>query len=175
MGTGRDLQRSEIEQIWTIDRREVIHNIYYQVDGALELRAEHYDMRGWPPGTAEHSMPSLLDCFDRGGWCYGFFDGETLVGVAILESRFIGQPADMLQLVLLHVSHDYRDRGLGKRLFELAGAVARQRGARRIYISATPSEHTVHFYLARGCVLSPAPDPALLALEPEDIHLEFEL
>jgi predicted N-acetyltransferase YhbS len=81
----------------------------------------------------------------------------------------------MLQLVFLHVSRDYRDQGLGRQLFMRAAAVARNQGARRMYVSATPSEHTIHFYLGLGCELSPAPDPALLALEPEDIHLEFAL
>lgn len=170
----KELQCSEIELVWTIDRREVIDNIYYLVDGKLELRPEHYDMRGWPPNAAE-STPLLLDCCERGGWCYGLFDDDKLIAAVILESKFIGQPTDMLQLLFLHVGSGYRDRGLGRQLFEQAAAVARERGARRMYISATPSEHTIHFYLGLGCVLSPAPDPELLALEPEDIHLEYQL
>jgi hypothetical protein len=60
---------------------------------------------------------------------------------------------------------------LGKRLFDLARAVARERGARQLYISATPSENTVNFYLRLGCQVAEEPDPELLALEPEDIHL----
>ncbi|MFO7632161.1 MAG: GNAT family N-acetyltransferase [Caldilinea sp.] len=175
MITGRLLQRSEIASIWVIDRREVIDNIYYLVDGELELRPEHYDMRGWPPGESDLFTPLLLDCYDRGGWCYGLFDDGQLIGVAILESKFIGRPSDMLQLTFLHVSHDYRDCGLGRQLFERAGAVARERGAQRMYISATPSEHTINFYLGLGCVVSQEPDPELLALEPKDIHLEYKL
>jgi predicted N-acetyltransferase YhbS len=173
--TGGQLQRDEVASVWTIDRREVIDNIYYLVGGKLELRAEHYDMHGWPPNSAEEFAPTLLDCYDRGGWCCGLFDEGKLIAVAILESKFIGQPADMLQLLFLHVDYGYRDRGLGRQLFEHVAVVARERGARRMYISATPSEHTIHFYLGLGCVLSPAPDPELLALEPEDIHLEYWL
>lgn len=174
MITGRVLQRDEVASVWSIDRSEVIDNIYFLVDGKLALRPEHFDMRGWPPNSVEFTS-TLLDCCDRGGWCYSLFDGATLAGVAILESKFIGQPADMLQLLFLHVGHGYRDRGLGRQLFEQAAAVARERGARRMYISATPSEHTIHFYLGLGCVLSPTPDPELLTLEPEDIHLEYHL
>jgi hypothetical protein len=44
-----------------------------------------------------------------------------------------------------------------------------------MYISATPSEHTVNFYLALGCQLAAEPDSELLELEPEDIHLELLL
>jgi predicted N-acetyltransferase YhbS len=169
----RNLARHEIALIWMIDRREVIDNVYHFEGGALVLRPEHYDMRGWPPGQAELDYPILADCYDRGGWFCGVFDEDRLVGVAILESDFIGANRDQLQLKFLHVSNGYRGRGLGKRLFERAQDEARARGAQRMYVSATPSENTIHFYLNRGCVLSPNPDPELFALEPEDIHLEY--
>jgi hypothetical protein len=54
-------------------------------------------------------------------------------------------------------------------------AKARELGARRLYISATPSENTVRFYLRRGCRVTDDVDAALFALEPEDIHLEFDI
>ncbi|MEW5717904.1 MAG: GNAT family N-acetyltransferase [Chloroflexota bacterium] len=95
--------------------------------------------------------------------------------MAILESKFIGKNHDQLQLKFLHVSKDYRKNGLGKRLYELAAITARERGARRMYVSATPSENTVKFYQRRGCRIAPEPDPELFALEPEDIHLECDL
>lgn len=172
---GRTLQCDELVLVWTIDRREVIYNTYRLVDGALALRPDYFDMQGWPPSDHDLSTRLLCECCEHGGWCYGLFDEDRLIGVAVLESRFIGQPADMLQLVFLHISRDYRDQGLGRQLFMRAAEVARTQGARRVYISATPSEHTIHFYRGLGCVLSPAPDPALLALEPDDIHLEFVL
>jgi predicted N-acetyltransferase YhbS len=172
---GRILARDEIDAIWTIDRREVIEAVYYLEAGALTLKAEHFDVRGWPPGEAETYTPLLEDCYDRGGWFYGLFDGDRLVGAAVLEGSFIGQPRDQLQLKFLHVSHGYRDQGLGRRLFELAAAEARRRGAQRLYISATPSEHTIDFYLGLGCTVTAEPDAELFALEPEDIHLEFAL
>ena len=129
-------------------------------------------MQGWPPGEAEKYTPILLDCFDRGGWFYGLFDDSRLIGVVILERKFIGKNKDQLQLKLLHVSRNYRNRGLGKQLFELAKATARERGARRMYISATPAENTINFYLRLGCVATGELDPELFELEPDDIHLE---
>lgn len=172
---GRPLARDEIKRVWTIDRREVIEAVYTLQDGALALKPAHFDMQGWPPGEPEASTRLLEDCYDHGGWFYGLFDDNRLVGVAVLESRFIGQPRDQLQLAFLHVSHGYRDQGLGRRLFELAAGEARRRGARRLYISATPSQHTIAFYLGLGCTVTAEPDPALFALEPEDIHLECDL
>jgi GNAT superfamily N-acetyltransferase len=132
-------------------------------------------MHGWPKGETEKYTQHLLDCFDRGGWFYALFDDDQLIGVAVLENRFIGQPADMLQLKFLHVSNSYRNRGFGGQLFELAKTTARVRGAKRLYISATPSEHTINFYINLGCTVTTQPNPELFALEPEDIHFEYSL
>jgi len=171
----RPLLREEIAQVWNIDRSEVIEQFYQLQDGVLVLRPKHIDVLGWPPGEAEKYTPILLDCFDRGGWFCGAFDDARLIGAAVLENRFIGRHMDQLQLKFLHVSHSYRRRGLGAQMFRRAMATARERGAHRLYISATPSENTVNFYAHLGCVVAREPNPDLLELEPEDIHLELEI
>ena len=169
----RLLQRDEIPLIWQIDRREVIENIYYLREGKLVLEPEHYNMQGWPPAEPEHYTPILLDCYERGGMFWGAFENDMLVGVSILESKFIGTQHDTLQLKFLHVSRDYRKQGLGRTLFNIATEKAKMLGAKKLYISATPSENTVNYYLRLGCVLATETDPELFALEPEDIHLEY--
>lgn len=173
--TEKLLDRSQIPLVWSIDRAEVIEGVYYLVDGALELRAEHFDMLGWPPGEPETYAPLLLECFDQGGWFYGLFAGDELVGVAVLENRWIGSRRDTLQFKFLQIGRAYRGLGLGRRLFELACAEARRRGAKRLYISATPTENTIRFYMGLGCILASEVDPDLFALEPEDIHLEYQI
>jgi len=171
----RELQRDEVGLVWSIDRSEVIDHVYYYEKKGLVLKPEHYDLHSWPPGEAEHYTPILLDCFDRGGWFYGLFDNDQLIGIAILESKFIGSKKDQLQLKFLHVSQTYRGQGLGKRLFELARDKAKEKGAQRLYISATPSEHTINFYRSLGCTVTQELDSELFKLEPEDIHLECKV
>jgi len=173
MISGRKLSRDEIKEVWTIDRSEVIEAMYRLEHGALVLRPQHFDVPGWPPGEAEKYTPILEACHDRGGWLYGLFDDQRIIGAAVLDSRFIGKHADRLQLEFLHVSRPYRSRGLARQLFDLAKAEAVQRGAKGLYISATPSQHTIDFYLRLGCRVTSDPDPELLALEPEDIHLDY--
>ena len=171
----RRLSRDELERVWSIDRTELVERVYSVEHGELVLRNERHDVRGWPPGEPERYGPILLDCFERGGACWGAFDGETRVGVAVLESRFSGRRRDTLQLKFLHVSHSHRKTGLGRALFERAAERARELGARSLYVSATPSENTINFYLRRGCRVAAELDPELFALEPEDIHLELML
>ena len=69
----------------------------------------------------------------------------------------------------------YRKQELGRKLFELAKTCAQEKGAKRLYVSATPSENTVNFYMRQGCRVTKEPDPELFELEPEDIHLEMEI
>ena len=169
----RFLERDEIPLVWQIDRREVIENIYYMRDRKLVLVPEYFEAQGWPPGEAEHYTPILLNCFDRGGTFWGAFEDGNIVGTAILESKLIGTKCDTLQLKFLHVSRGGRKQGLGTKLFNLAVEHARSLGANKLYISATPSENTVNFYMRLGCVLATEIDQELFALEPEDIHLEY--
>ena len=169
----RLLQRDEIPLIWQIDRREVIENIYALENGKLVLKPDYFNVQGWPPGEAEHYMPILLDCYDRGGMFWGVFENDQLVGVAILENKFIGLRKDTLQLKFLHVSRDYRKYGLGSTLFKMAVEEAKALGAQKLYISATPSENTINYYSRLGCVPTTEIDEQLFALEPEDIHLEY--
>jgi predicted N-acetyltransferase YhbS len=168
----RNLRRDEIETIWTIDRSEVIERIYRLKDDKLVLEPDYFDVRGWPPGEAVHMTELLVSCYDRGGLLTGSFDSDRLVGVAALDTILLGPQKSLLQLLFLHVDHSYRGRGVGVRLFEHMRHAARELGASGLYISATPSEHTIHFYQRRGCVVTPVPDPELFAREPEDIHLE---
>ena len=171
----RLLRRDEIPLIWQIDRREIVERIYTLMNGELILKPDYFDIQGWPPGEAEQYTPILMDSYDRGGTFWGAFEKDMLVGVAILESKFIGSQEDTLQFKFLHISRDARKQGLGTRLFHLAVEKARAFGARKLYISATPSENTVNYYLWLGCVLAGEIDPELFTLEPEDIHLEYEI
>ena len=169
----RLLQRDEIPLIWQIDRREIVENIYCLDNGELVLKPDYFDIQGWPSGEAELYTPILLDCHDRGGPFWGAFENDVMIGIAILESKFSGSRQETLQLKFLHVSHDYRKQGLGTRLFNIAVEKAKTLGAKKLYISATPSENTVNYYIRLRCVLAQEIDPELFALEPEDIHLEY--
>ena len=77
MITGRELNKNEVNLIWTIDRSEIINNVYYYKDGALVLKPEHYDIRGWPAHGPEEYTPLLSDCMERGGWFFGFSRRRT--------------------------------------------------------------------------------------------------
>jgi GNAT superfamily N-acetyltransferase len=167
----RPLARNEIATIWTIDRSEVHHHVYQMQDGQLVLTPAYFDVPGWASEQVEHDTPLLYQTYDHGGTFLGMFDEHQLVGVAVVDTVLLGVLGDQVQLKYLYVSRTYRHAGVGTRLFEAAREVARTRKAKFLYISATPTENTVNFYLRRGCRVATPADPGLLALEPDDIHL----
>ena len=90
----RRLERSELPDIWSIDRREFIERIYHQHNSELVLKDHYFDVPGWPPGMPERDAHAFLECFDRGGTFYGAFCDAELIGASVLESRFIGANRD---------------------------------------------------------------------------------
>lgn len=152
----RELGPQEVERIWEIDRSEIHDEIYVLRDGALELVPNHFEIPGWHPRTIEEATPKLRDDVDVR---IGAFEGERLVGVAVLDGE---------RLFWLYVDAAYRGRGVGTTLFDAAAE-----RVPRLLVSATPTRNTVDFYLARGCVLDPSPPPEQVAREPDDIQLIY--
>lgn len=173
--TYRQLAKEDVASLRGIDRSEYIEAIYYLRGGKLVLEPEVYNMRGFPPGELEKMVEEGEELIAREGTVFGAFAGGKLVGACSVECEFIGPGKDTLQMPILHLSKDYRGQGVGQRLMQLVIDKARELGAKKLYVSATPSRHTIHFYQRMGCILATEVDPVLFAKEPEDIHLELAL
>jgi predicted N-acetyltransferase YhbS len=171
----RTLKRNEIEKVRNITRNEIVEQVYYLIEGKLVLKDEFYDMKGWNAAELDRSIARLYDIYDRTGVLLGAFLENRLIGVSVLESEFIGENKDQLQLYFHQVDSNFRHKGVGGRLFRKAVMKARELGAKSLYISATPSKNTIGFYLHMGCKLVSKVNPELYMLEPKDIHLELLL
>ena len=171
----RNMEKNEIDNIRKIDRSEIINHVYYFENDKLILKEEFYDIKGWNPNEIDSIINNLYSLYECNGYLYGAFKNSNLIGIIALESRFIGKNEDQLQLVFLHIDQKYRDKGLGHLLMDKAKLKAKELGAKKLYISATPSEHTIGFYLSLNCKLASDVNPELYQLEPEDIHLELEI
>jgi GNAT superfamily N-acetyltransferase len=106
------------------------------------------------------------------GTALGSFDGDRLVGIATLR-RGIRPGTD--QLEALFVDRAHRRLGIASALVEAAATLARDGGARTLYVSATPSESAVGCYRRLGFAPTTEPIPELLELEPEDVHMVLAL
>lgn len=166
-----------IERLAEIDRSEHITRAYELTAGVLTKVDVDWQVPDWfTEGDGDHSLSEQIafcrSHLDKGGFLLGALHEDFLVGIAVLRPEL---RADMAQLAFLHVSRDYRRQGIAKRLMAEACQIARSGGARRMYVSAVPSESAVGFYISQGCELAEQVDPELYALEPDDIHLILDL
>lgn len=121
----REMAIVELPRIGEIDRSEHIEQQYRSRDGSLDLidvdiRAPRWDEPG--ERTVQEYADSWRTLLERGGVLLGAFDGERLVGIAIYDRAFPGEPARC--------------------------AVPYE--APCLYVSATPTRGTVDFYLSEG-------------------------
>ncbi len=175
MTTLRPMAVDELSRIAEIDRSERITQQYRQRGGALELVEVDIDAPRWgEPGEhpVEHRIESWRQLLDDDGVLLGAFDGDQLVGFAIYLP-FIEE--GLAQLAVLHVTRTHRRFGVGRHLSDEVLRRAREDGAERLYVSATPTRSTVDFYRAQGFEPLEIPNDRLYALEPDDIHMEMTL
>jgi GNAT superfamily N-acetyltransferase len=171
------LEHADLARIGDIDRAERIETIFIQHGTKLESRSGDWSARSWlVEGEGEHTVAAQRkECelyLDAGGTALGAFDGERLVGVGLVTPHV--RPG-IAQLAYLYVSNGYRGRGVGVRLNDDLEDIARVAGDVEIVVSATPSENTVRFYLARGYEPDAEPLPELVEREPEDVHMRKRL
>ncbi len=174
----RELAAEELGRIAEIDRSEHVTTGYAMRDGQLAAEPVEWEVPRWalvgdgPHSVARYVRASRTCLTELGGTAFGAFVEGRLAGIAIFRPHLT---ETMAQLAALHVSRPYRRRGVATRLFAEVLRLARESGARSLYVTATPSESAVGFYLRQGFAPAATPHPALLELEPEDIHMTLSL
>jgi len=167
----RPLTWADLRRANPIDVSERGDIVLAWVDGALIAEPHEWERPRWDPDLWEQRL--------AGWWLMlkpdamvGALAGDELVGLASMRYRL--QP-DMAQLTTLHVSQAYRRQGVATQLVAEVMRMARASGACRLYVSAVPTESAVGFYASRGFRPTSEPDPDMLAMEPEEIHMICEL
>jgi predicted N-acetyltransferase YhbS len=170
----RRLEPSDVALVAAIDRSERVE-VQYRIQGGRLVEAPVFvDVPAWDPdGSGEHSVASHIafcaSVIADGAALLGAFDDDgELMGLATVHPTF--EPG-LAWLATLHVSRAHRRRGAASALWDAGVALAREAGARSLYVSATPTGRAVGFYLSRGCRLADPVHPELFGHEPEDIHL----
>ena len=157
------------------ERRQVVTHTYRWRGKRLVCRRCRR-IGDWDAEDRRKITQGLLNgVLDSGGTVFGAFEGSQLAGFASIRGNLMGSQAQYIQLEMLHVALAYRNHGIGKKLFAMAAQAARERGAQKLYISANNARESFLFYRARGCIPTAEIIPALHALEPYDIHMEYDL
>jgi GNAT superfamily N-acetyltransferase len=169
----RSLNMKEIPKIADVDRSEHVSLGYRFLDGVLDAMEVDWHIPTWTEsGIGEFHlgvrMKDLRAKLQSGARVFGAFDGDKLVGYALLREQI---SESMAQLADLFVSRADRRKGVATKLVSEAINLARAGGAKRLYVSAVPSESAVGFYLSRGFKPTHDVQPELFALEPDDVHM----
>ena len=118
----------------------------------------------------------FTNCLNSGGVVWGVFNkNNELIAFATLLSNFFGSRSQYLQLMQIHVSYEYRNMGIGKKLFYLCSQKAKQLGAEKVYLSTHSSEESQYFYESIGCVDAEEINEEIAAHEPNDRQMEYVL
>ena len=169
----RRMENKETARIAEIDRSQHVTRAYAYKDGVLTLEDVDWRVPPWSKdGQGEHSVDRMLKyirpILDDGGVLFGGLDDGRLVGFSVYRPDL---REDIAQLAVLHVSKSHRRRGIGAVLAEEVVSLAREDGAKKLYVSATASAPTVDFYRSIGFEPTQEPIPELVEKEPEDIQM----
>ena len=130
----------------------------------------------WDASKKRHIVnKDFTDTIRSGGFVFGAFDANKLIGFAVVPNTLIGENKQYIQLAHMQVSFKYRYKGIGRALFQSVLYAARTTNAKKIYISAQSSQESQAFYRSMGCVDAEEVIPELFEAEPYDVHMEYVL
>ena len=164
----RQLGIDELDRMSEIDVSESGDVLYRVVDGTLVATAQHHERPHLTADDWKYDVEWWKSMLRAGGTAIGAFDGDALVGLIVLRYHLTPGVA---QLAALYVGRTYRRQGIANRLTQEVIRLAKEHGAHTLYVSATPSESAVGFYLSQGFTVAEHVNPELFALEPKDIHM----
>jgi GNAT superfamily N-acetyltransferase len=171
----KELETEDIKNnlLDNFNRHQEIKRCYRYENGNWIIKDNVY-IENWDKNRKDHKTVKFLDILNNGsGYIFGAFDNNVLIGYAVLFNKIFGSIGQYIQLFSLQVSFEYRNKGIGKKLFGLCIKKAKNIGINKIYISANSSEDTIKFYLSIGCKDAMEINKEQAEEEPFDRQMEY--
>ncbi len=171
----RKLTVEECEKINEMNPSQYIGKAWREVNGKRQLVEINYQDSDWPDGYENH-YNNLKETILNGGVAIGAFGSDhRLLGFASINRKPFGEMFDYVLLDQLFITLDYRNQGIGKKLFMKCADIAREWHVNKIYICAGSAEETIAFYFAISCNEAVEINKELYESDPRDYQLEFTL
>lgn len=176
MITYRNLEAQEITLplFDAFQRRQIVRKCWRREAKLWVIRDAPF-IDEWSPEDYALLVKCLQNTVNSGGIVYGAFFEQMLKGFVSVEPQLFGGNHKYMDLTSIHVSADMRGAGIGRTLFRMAMAWAREHGAKKLYISAHSAVETQAFYRAMGCTEAAVYQQAHIESEPFDCQLECNL
>ena len=149
-------------------REQKVTRIYVKKDDTYELEEQ--------PGVMDWSIDKkrevARDLMSDDYISYLALEEDRIVGFVSLVKELAGE---RMILDMMQVDADFRGQGIGRILWDKAVEEVRLNGAKELYISACPSEETIHFYKAMGAEITNSPIRSIADEEPYDLQMVCRL
>ena len=152
----KELGSDDFARIAEVDRTELVEAEYVAVqsDDGRGLRLERSEIDPpqhtgpWTEKGVEHRIDLWKPEVEAGGLFVGAFRDLTLVGFAVPGPV---QSDRSRELCALFVDFHHRHHSVGSHLLSWVERVARERGARSLWVGSNRTASAVEFYLQHGC------------------------
>ncbi|MBX0357026.1 GNAT family N-acetyltransferase [Halobacillus sp. Nhm2S1] len=164
----------DLHMLDTFHRYQKTDRVWVDDSGGIVEESDSFE-EDWTLENKQEIIHHFRFVSMNGGAVVAVMKEQQVQGFAVIEPTFFGGKSRYRELSYIHVTRDLRGQGIGKRLFQKAGTVAKALGAEKLYIGAHPSVETQRFYQKMGCVPAQEIHPTIYAREPRDIQLEKRL
>lgn len=172
----RSIKAEEINRALFTDfiRHQVVTKCWRKEDGEWKIKEVPF-IDDWSEEDYKVLVSCLKNTVQIGGFVFGAFLNNSLVGFASVEALIFGAEQKYMDLSSIHVSESVRGQGIGRELFLAAKEWAKKKGAKKLYISAHSAVESQAFYKAMGCVEAEVYNKKHVEMEPCDCQLECRL
>lgn len=146
-------------------------NVLYNENGILKEKRDEFE-EDWNQSQLDIITEHLKTVLISNGIVVAAFENKRVIGFMSVDSSLF---SSYVNVSYVHVSKEYRGKGIGRKLFYISSIYALKTGAKKLYISAHPSVESQAFYKQLGCVVTQYYNEKLVGLEPLDIKLEYKL
>lgn len=169
-----ELKECTFDLLAKFNRYQEVKRCWRKENGEWQLKNISF-IENWDNNRKLAEIQAFRNCVNAGGIVICAYVNDSLIGFASILNNLFGNKCNYIRLGMLHVSFEFRNKGIGKKLFEQICYEARNLGATKLYITAHSSEETQAFYKAVGCYETVELNQELYDEEPFDCHLEYKL
>lgn len=155
-------------------RHQNVTDCWRKENGKWIIKSDPF-IDDWTEDEYQFLVTCLKNTIVTDGFVYGAFSDGDLKGFVSVEPELFGGEQKYLDLSSIHVSEDMRGQGVGKALFLAAKEWSKERGAKKLYISAHSAVESQAFYKAMECVEAQVYNERHVEEEPYDCQLECTL
>ncbi|MDE7309674.1 MAG: GNAT family N-acetyltransferase [Lachnospiraceae bacterium] len=169
-----NIDEINIDLFHAFKRKQVVTDCWRKENGKWIIKSAPF-IDDWRKSDYEELIRCLKNTIVTKGLVYGAFINDELKGFVSVEGSLTGSDFQYMDLSSIHVSQDMRGQGIGRELFSAAKRFAREKNAKKLYISAHSAVESQAFYRAMGCKEAEEYNLEHVEKEPYDCQLECDL